>query len=97
MKITIARIYLTEGKHVHKKILDRLHNEEKVKGVTMFRAVSGYGNSGVVHEATLVDLSLDLPLVIEFFDSDEKIKRVINDLKDLVDPDHVITFAAESH
>jgi PII-like signaling protein len=97
MKITIARIYLTEGKHIHKKILDRLHNEEKVKGVTMFRAVSGYGSSGVVHEATLVDLSLDLPLVIEFFDSDEKIKQVINDLKDLVEPDHVITFAAESH
>jgi PII-like signaling protein len=97
MKITIARVYLTEGKHVHKKILDRLHNEEKVKGVTMFRAVSGYGSSGVVHEATLVDLSFNLPLVIEFFDSDEKIKQVINDLKDLVEPDHVITFAAESH
>jgi PII-like signaling protein len=97
MKITIARVYLTEGQHVHKKILDRLHNEEKVKGVTMFRAVSGYGSSGVVHEATLVDLSFNLPLVIEFFDSDEKIKQVINDLKDLVEPDHVITFAAESH
>ncbi|RUM94755.1 MAG: DUF190 domain-containing protein [Thiothrix sp.] len=97
MKITIARIYLTEGKHVHKQILDRLHNEEKVKGVTMFRAVSGYGDSGVVHETTLVDLSLDLPLVIEFFDSEEKINQVINDLSDLIEPDHVITFAAESH
>ena len=97
MKITVARIYLTEGKHVHKQILDRLHNDEKVKGVTMFRAVSGYGGSGVVHDATLVDLSLDLPLVIEFFDTAEKIQQVINDLGDLIEPDHVITFPAESH
>jgi PII-like signaling protein len=50
-----------------------------------------------VHEASLVDLSLNLPLVIEFFDTDEKIKQVINDLSDLIEPDHVITFAAESH
>jgi PII-like signaling protein len=97
MKITIARIYLTEGKHIHKKILDRLHNEEKVKGVTMFRAISGYGDSGVVHEASFVDLSLNLPLVIEFFDSPGKIDQVIKDLSDLIEPDHVITFVAESH
>ena len=97
MKILVARIYLSEGQHVHKKILERLHDEEQVKGVTMFRAVSGFGVSGLVHESGLVDISLNLPLVIEFFDEPEKIKQVINDLQDLVKPDHVITFAAESH
>ncbi len=97
MKVLVARIYLSEGQHVHKKILERLHDEEKVKGVTMFRAVSGFGASGLVHESGLIDISLNLPLVIEFFDAPEKVRQVIDDLHDLVKPDHVITFAAESH
>jgi len=96
MKILLARIYLTEGQHVHKEVMQRLHNQEKVKGVTMFRAISGYGSSGIVHQSTLVDLSLDLPLVIEFFDTPENVQRAIDSLSDLVQPDHVITFAGES-
>ncbi len=94
-KVLVARIYLTESEHVHKKILKRLHDEEKVKGVTMFRAIAGYGESGVIHAATLVDLSLDLPLVIEFFDRPEVVLAVIERLRDLVEPDHVLTYAAE--
>ncbi len=96
MKVTVARIYLTEGEHLHRKILNRLHDEEKVKGVTLFRAIAGYGESGVIHQSSLVDLSLNLPLVIEFFDTPEKVEQVLDDLRDLVEPDHVITYAARS-
>ena len=95
--ILLARIYLTEGQHLHKRVMERLHSEEKVRGVTMFRAISGYGSSGIVHQSTLVDLSLDLPLVIEFFDTPEKVRHAIEGLSDLVEPDHVITFAGTSH
>ena len=97
MKILLARIYISEGMHVHQKILTRLHDVEQVKGVTIFRAISGFGDSGVMHQSSLVDLSLDLPLVIEFFDTPEKVEQVIKDLYDLVKPNHVLTFAAESH
>ena len=97
MKVTVARIYINESQHLQQKILERLHDVEKVKGVTMFRAIAGYGDSGVVHETRLVDLSLSLPLVIEFFDTPEKVLQVISDLSDLVKPDHVLTFSADSH
>jgi len=97
MNILLARIYLTEGQHVHKQLMQRLHDVEKVKGVTMFRAIAGYGASGVIHQSTLVDLSLDLPLVIEFFDTPEKVAQAIAGISDLVEPDHVITFAGVSH
>jgi len=96
VNVLVARIYLTEGEHLHRKILKRLHDEEKVKGVTLFRAIAGYGESGVIHQSSLVDLSLNLPLVIEFFDTPEKIEQVLEDLRDLVEPDHVITYAARS-
>lgn len=95
MKVTVARIYVTEGEHVHAKIFKRLHDEEKVRGVTMFRGISGFGKSGMVHSSTLLDMSLDMPVVIEFFDSTEKIEQTLQHLRDMVRPEHVITFAAD--
>src|SRR6266566_4047516 len=66
--VLMVRIYLTEGEHLLKQLMKKLHDEEKVRGVTVFRGISGFGRSGKMHSASLVDLSLDLPLVLEFFD-----------------------------
>ena len=95
MKITVARIYVTEGEHIHKKIFERLHDEHKVKGVTVFRGITGFGKSGNEHSGSLLDMSFDMPVVVEFFDSDENVREALASLGDLVPPGHVITFAAE--
>jgi len=93
--VTMVRIYLTEGEKVMKQVLARLHDEEKVLGVTVFRGVSGFGRSGRVHSSTLLDLSLDLPMVIEFFDVPAKVSRILAHLKDILPPGHVITWPAQ--
>lgn len=93
--VTMVRIYLTEGEQLMKKLLAKLHDEEKVRGVTVFRGVSGFGKSGVVHSATLLDLSLDLPVVIEFFDAPDKVRRILSHLKDLLPPGHVVSWPAQ--
>lgn len=95
MKITVARIYVTEGKHIHEKIFERLHDEHKVKGVTVFRGIAGFGQSGNEHSSSLLDMSFDLPVIVEFFDSEENVHIALGSLGDLVPPGHVITFAAE--
>lgn len=95
MKIIIARIYVTEGAQVHEKIFQKLHDESKVKGVTMFRGIAGFGKSGVTHSSSLLDMSFDLPVVIEFFDSEEKVELALKSIVDLVSPEHVVTQAAE--
>lgn len=93
--VTVVRIYLTEGEKLMTSLLARLHDEEKVRGVTVFRGISGFGRSGVVHSSTLLDLSLDLPVVIEFFDSPTKVKRILGHLKDLLPPGHVVSWPAQ--
>ena len=93
--VTVVRIYLTEGERLMKTILARLHDEEKVRGVTVFRGISGFGRSGVVHSAALLDLSLDLPVVIEFFDAPDKVRRIQSHLKELLPPGHVISWPAQ--
>ena len=94
MNVTVARIYVTEGNHVYEKIFQRLHDEHKVNGVTVFRGVSGFGRSGETHSSVLLDVSFDLPVVIEFFDEDEKVQSVIESLRDVIPKCHIITFNA---
>ena len=96
MKITVARIYVTEGQHVHEKIFERLHDEHKIKGVTMFRGVAGFGESGETHSSSLLELSFDMPVVVEFFDKETKVREALESLKDLTLSCRIITFAAES-
>ncbi len=95
MNVTVARIYVTEGQSVHVKIFQHLHDVEKVRGVTVFRGITGFGVSGKVHSSTLLDMSLDLPVVIEFFDSPERVAAVLEHLKGMIKPGHVLTFAAD--
>lgn len=93
--VTMVRIYLTEAEKLLKTLLAKLHDEEKVWGVTVFRGVSGFGRTGVMHSSTLLDLSLDLPMVIEFFDEPAKVRRILAHLKEMLPPGHVITWAAQ--
>ena len=96
MKVTVVRIYITEGGHVLEKIFQKLHDVEKVKGVTVFRGISGFGKSGEIHSSGLLDMSFDLPLVVEFFDECDTVTKVLDDMKDLLPEGHVITFPAEN-
>ncbi|MGB5261241.1 MAG: DUF190 domain-containing protein [Gammaproteobacteria bacterium] len=92
--ITCVRIYLTEGEGRMPALLARLHDEEKVKGVTVFRGISGFGSSGKVHSSTLMDMSLDLPLVIEFFDSPDKVNSILAHIQSEFEPGHIVSWPA---
>jgi len=92
--VTVVRIYLTEGEKKTQKLLSRLHDQEKVRGVTVFRGISGFGKSGVMHSSSLLDLSLDLPVVIEFFDSPERIDQILGHLESELPAGHVLSWAA---
>ena len=92
--VTMVRIYLTEGETNLDTLLKRLHDWEHVRGVTVFRGISGFGPSGKVHAATFVDLSLDLPVVVEFFDAPDKVKQILDHLSPVIDKGHVVCWDA---
>ncbi|MES9868884.1 MAG: DUF190 domain-containing protein [Sedimenticola sp.] len=93
-QVTMVRIYLTEGKHQYQQLMELLHDEEQVAGVTAFRGIAGFGQSGKVHSSTLLDISLDLPLILEFFDDPAKVEKVLEDLNQFVKPGHVVSWPA---
>ena len=91
-EVTFVRIYLTEGEGRMSALLARLHDEEKVQGVTVFRGISGFGKSGKMHSSTLLDMSLDLPLVIEFFDTPEKVDIILGHIHADFEPGHIVSW-----
>ena len=92
--VTFIRIYLTEADKVLAPLLQKLHDEEKVRGVTVFRAMSGFGGSGVIHTGSLMDLSLDLPVTVEFFDSPDKVDAILDHLSDMLEGGHIVRWQA---
>ncbi len=96
-EVIMVRIYCTEGEHKMKKTLSYLHDVEKVAGVTAFRGIAGFGRSGRMHTASLVDLSLDMPVVIEFFDRPDKARRVVEHLRNKIDPGHLVYWNARTN
>ena len=93
--VTMVRIYLTEGEGQLNSLLKRLHDWEKIRGVTVFRGISGYGESGVFHGNTVLDLTLNMPIVIEFFDDPDKIEIILEHLNTFISPGHIVTWQAE--
>lgn len=88
----MVRVYLSESNHDVHRLVRLLHDELKVCGVTVTRGIEGYGRSGRVHSASLVDLSADLPLILEFFDRPDKAQRAIERISEIVDPGHVVSW-----
>lgn len=95
--VTLVRIYLTEGSGELNPLLAKLHDEEKVCGVTVFRGISGFGKSGKLHSSSLLDLSMDLPMVVEFFDTPDKVARILTHLEGMIKPGHIVSWQAQLH
>jgi uncharacterized protein len=94
-EVTIVRIYSHEAKAHMQELLQYLHDESKVHGVTVFRGITGFGSSGEMHSSSLIDMSLDLPIVIEFFDETEKIASIVEHLNTIIKPGHIVYWPAK--
>ena len=96
-EVIMVRVYCSEAGHQHQKIIDMLHRDHRVVGVTAFRGIAGFGQSGHIHEAGLLDVSLDLPVIVEFFDRPEKVAAVLPLINDIVGPGHVVSWPATAN
>jgi CBS domain-containing protein len=59
-------------------------------GATAVRGVAGFGASSMIHRASILRLSMDLPLVIIVVDRPERIDRIIGTLREMA-PSALIT------
>jgi uncharacterized protein len=91
----LARIFIGEDEKwhhrpLHRVLLERLRREG-FAGATVFRGVAGFGATSVIHTANIVDLSADLPIVIEVVDDEAHMERLIPILDEMVTGGALIT------
>lgn len=85
---TLMRIHLGErdkwkGKPLHEAIVEILR-ARGFAGATVFRAVMGFGASSHVRSDKIELLSMDLPLVVECVDTEEKIQGILPELDGMI-------------
>lgn len=98
-EVIVVRIYIHEAeqgrrKNLQQEILTLLRDQQRVKGVTVFRGIAGFGASGAVHAADLLRLTVDLPIVVEFYDEPDVAQAAMKLLNGLVPDGHVVWWKA---
>ncbi|MSN24640.1 MAG: DUF190 domain-containing protein [Geobacter sp.] len=84
----LMRIFIGEGdrfKHtpLYEALLDMLR-KEGIAGATVLRGVCSFGTNRLYHTQKLLDLSADLPLIVEVVDSEEKISLIMPRIEEMV-------------
>ena len=87
--VTVVRVYLNEtdqGRHKHliHEVLTLLHDQHRIKQVTIFRGIAGSGEHGESRAADILRVLVDLPLIVEFFDSPAVVEAVLPILKQMI-------------
>src|ERR1035441_7476378 len=84
----LLRIFIGEDeRHGHKPLYEAIvlkAREMHLAGATVLRGPMGFGKSSRLHTAKILRLSMDLPLVIEIVDSEEKINSFLPVLKKMI-------------
>ena len=84
----LLRIFIGESDRWHHQPLYEAivlkARELGLAGATVLRGPMGFGANSHLHTAKILRLSLDLPIVIEIVDSEEKIKTLLPHLDTMV-------------
>lgn len=72
-----------EGKPLHEAIIQKVR-DLGLAGATVLRGSEGFGARSVVHKSSLLEMSTDLPIVIEIADTNEKIQLLLPHLEKMV-------------
>jgi PII-like signaling protein len=85
---TLMRIHIGErdkyqGKPLYEAIVELLRRRHYA-GATVFRAIMGFGASSHLRTDRIEVLSLDLPIIVECVDTEERIAEVLPQLDEML-------------
>jgi PII-like signaling protein len=84
----LLRIFIGESdRHGHRPLYEAIvlkAREMQMAGATVLRGPMGFGKSSHLHTAKILRLSMDLPIVIEIVDSEEKVNAFLPMLDEMI-------------
>lgn len=76
LRIFIGEADTWQGEPLYKAIVQKVH-ELELAGATVVRGALGFGATSRVHTSRLVELSTDLPILIEIVDTADKLQMLL--------------------
>jgi hypothetical protein len=88
----LLRIFLGEadrydGQQLFEAIV-HLARSRGLAGATVLRGVEGFGAHSRIHKSTILQLSEDLPILIEIVDTSDKIEALIPEIDAMIEKAH---------
>jgi PII-like signaling protein len=83
MRIHIGEHDKHRGKPLYQEIVELLRGRHYA-GATVFRGIMGFGASSRLHTDRFLELSSDLPIVIECIETEERIQAILPDLDAMI-------------
>ena len=83
MRIHIGESDKYQGKPLYNEIVQLLRRR-KYAGATAFRGIMGFGASSKLHTDRFLELSLDLPVIIECVETEERIRAILPELDKMI-------------
>src|SRR5919198_5872061 len=84
----LLRIFIGESdRHKHQPLYEAIvlkARELRLAGATVLRGPMGFGKSSHLHTAKILRLSMDLPIVIEVVDSEQKVNAFLPVLDEMM-------------
>ena len=92
---TLVRIFIGDAdkwhhQPLHRALLERLRREG-FAGATVLHGVAGFGAASVIHTSSIVDLSADLPVIIEVVDDEEHVEKLLPILDEMITGGALVT------
>jgi hypothetical protein len=84
LRVFIGEADVFEGRPLYQAIVEVLRRDG-LAGATVLRGIEGFGKSSLLHTATVLRLSEDLPILIECVDTIEKVEAVLPVLDDMIE------------
>src|ERR1044072_5530056 len=75
LRIFVGESDKYEGKTLYRYLAEFLRKNH-FAGVTVLRGIEGFGKASKIHTSDLLDLSSDLPIVIEIVDTEDRIEEL---------------------
>lgn len=98
-KVKLLRIFTSEEEKIEGetayKFLIELAREEGLSGATAFKGVLGFGKSRKLRKEGIIFFKSKLPIVVEIIDTEEKIFKFLNTLKNYISDDCCLLITLE--
>jgi PII-like signaling protein len=86
---TLMRIFIGESDHfegrpLYEKLVE-LFRRRGFAGATVLRGIGGFGAHARLHTDKILRLSLDLPIIVEVVDTEDRIQAVLPELDRMIE------------